>query len=122
MLTQNSPLRYENEGTTISFTGVVKHEDSAYDVVATYMPVEGKRDRFTVMLELRRKIDTPFENDQEFKHSIDKQEISSSSISIENDIRLIVGNLLNTSVITKHVTIFADGLYEMIEIMERILD
>ncbi|WP_143322618.1 hypothetical protein [Clostridium sp. HBUAS56010] len=117
-----TPLRYENEGTTISFTGVVKHEDSAYDVVATYMPVECKRDRFTVMLELRRKIDTPFEKDQEFKHLIDTQEISSSDVSIANDLRLIVGKLLDTGVITKHVTIFADGLYEMIELMEKVAD
>ncbi|MEY8352578.1 hypothetical protein AALB39_04385 [Lachnospiraceae bacterium 54-53] len=118
----NQKLRYENEGTTVSFIGVVKHEDSAYDIVSTYVPVEGKRDRFTVMLGLRRKIDTPFEKDQEFKHLIDTQEISSSSVSIENDIRLIVGKLLNTSVIIKHVTVFADGLYEMIELMEKVLD
>lgn len=118
----NQKLRYENEGTIISFTGVVKHEDSAYDIVATYIPIEGKRNRFTVILELRRKIDTPFEKYQEFKHLIDKQEISSSSISIENDIRLIVGKLLNTSVITKYVATFADGLYGMIELMEKVLD
>ena len=118
----NQKLRYENEGTTISFTGVVKHEDSAYDIVATYIPIEGKNDRFTVMLELRRKIDTPFEKKQEFKHLIDTQEIPSSSVSIENDIRLIVWKLLNTNVITKHVAIFADGLYEMIELMEKVLD
>ena len=118
----NQKLRCKNEGTTISFADVIRYDDSNYDVVATYIPVENKRDRFTVMLELRRKIDTPFEEDQEFKHLIDTQEISSSGISIENDIRLIIGKLLNTSVIIKHVTIFADGLYEMIELMEKVID
>ncbi|WP_143322710.1 hypothetical protein [Clostridium sp. HBUAS56010] len=115
-------IRYENEGTTISFVNVIDYEGATYDIVATYIPVDNKKDRFTIMLELRRKIDTPFEKDQEFKHLIDTQEISSSSVSIENDIRLIVGKLLNTSVIIKHVTVFADGLYEMIELMEKVLD
>lgn len=113
-------LTYKNEGETIRFDYTDAWGKSICDILATYLPSRADRDKYTVKLELRKMVDTPYEEQQEFKHLIDTQDIGSTKNSIKTDIARVVDMMIKTKSIDSYVRDFSNGIALTIEWMKEI--
>ncbi len=111
---------YKNEGETIKFdyTDALGHH--ICDILATYLPSRVGVDKFTIKMELRKYIDTPYEKQQEFKHLIDTQNISSTKATIKSDISRVVDMMIKSKTIDAYVRDFSNGIALTIEWMKEI--
>jgi len=113
-------LTYKNEGETIKFDYTDVLGRPVCDIIATYLPSRADRDKFTVKLELRKYIDTPYERQQEFKHLIDTQDISSTKVTIKSDIARVVDTMIKTKALDAYIRDFSSGITLTIEWMRNI--
>jgi hypothetical protein len=113
-------LTYKNEGETIRFDYADVLGKPVCDIIATYLPSRTDRDKFTVKLELRKYIDTPYEKQQEFKHLIATQDISSTKVTIKSDIARVVDMMIKSKTIDAYVRDFSNGIALTIEWMKEI--
>jgi len=113
-------LTYKNEGETIKFDYTDAFGHHICDILATYLPSRADRDKFTVKVELRKYIDTPYEKQQEFKHLIDTQDISGTKSTIKSNITRVVNMMIEMNTIDTHVRDFSNGIALTIEWMKEI--
>jgi len=113
-------LTYKNEGETIRFDYADALGRPVCDIIATYLPSRADRDKFTVKMELRKKVDTPYEKQQEFKHLIDTQDINSTKATIKSDIARVVDMMIKSKTIDAYVRDFSNGIALTIEWMKEI--
>lgn len=113
-------LTYKNEGETIRFdyTDALGHH--ICDILATYLPSRAGGDKFTVKMELRKYIDTPYEKQQEFKQLIATQDISSTRNTIKTDIARVVDMMIKTKSIDTYIRDLSNGIALIIEWMKKI--
>lgn len=113
-------LTYKNEGETIRFDYTDALGRPICEILATYLPSRTVKDKFTVKLELRKMVDTPYEKQQEFKHLIDTQDISSTKDTIKSDIARVVDMMIKTRSIDTYIRDFSNGIALTIEWMKEI--
>lgn len=113
-------LTYKNEGETIRFDYADALGRPICDIIATYLLSRTDRDKYTVKLELRKMVDTPYEKQQEFKHLIDTQDIGSTKNTIKTDITRVVDMMIKTKSIESYVRDFSNGIALTIEWMKEI--
>lgn len=113
-------LTYKNEGETIRFDYTDALGRPVCDIIATYLPSRTDRDKFTVKIELRKKVDTPYEKQQEFKHLIDTQDVSGTKSTIKSNIARVVNVMIEMKTIDAYVRDFSNGIALTIEWMKEI--
>lgn len=113
-------LTYKNEGETIRFDYADALGRPVCDIIATYLPSRTDRDKFTVKMELRKNVDTPYEKHQEFKHLIATQDINSTKATIKSDISRVVDMMIKSKTIDTYVREFSNGIALTIEWMKEI--